>query len=279
MNQILIVGILRNCSSTLEKDIATLSSAFADFEVSFFFVESDSQDSTVLLLERLKFELNSFSFVSLGNVESVIPNRIERISHCRNVYLEELRTRTHTTETEFTVIVDMDGINQGLSKIGVESSFNLANWSVCCANQRGPYYDIYALRATDWNVHNLSDSYRMYLVKYKFHAFAFYFSVIHKMLKFRGSIPIEVDSAFGGLAIYRTSSIINLSYSPRNMEGEIECEHVSLHRSIRNEGGRIIINPKLINSGVSVNARRAFLKFFGICLLGKRYYYLRGRGF
>jgi hypothetical protein len=53
---------------------------------------------------------------------------------------------------------------------------------------------------------------------------------------------IEVDSAFGGFAIYRRSSLADTAA----YEG-VECEHVTFHDHIRRNGGRIFINPKLIN--------------------------------
>jgi hypothetical protein len=59
--------------------------------------------------------------------------------------------------------------------------------------------------------------------------------------------PIEVKSAFGGLAIYKTRFLkgARCGYSER---GVPDCEHVSLHREIRNRGGRLFILPSLRNS-------------------------------
>ena len=66
---------------------------------------------------------------------------------------------------------------------------------------------------------------------------------------------IEVESAFGGLAIYRKTSLKNVSYAGLSPSGEEFCEHVSLHQKIRENGGRIFINPKLVNAGVVEHAR------------------------
>ncbi len=279
MESILVVGILRNSSKTIQKEIENIARAFSDFRVSYFFVESDSQDNTVEKLNFLKSEIPGFNYISLGNLESKIPNRISRIAFCRNVYLDELHNRRHTLITEFTVVADMDGVNKKLTKSGVESCFNLEGWAVCAANQRGPYYDIYALRAENWNTMNLPDSYQFYLNRYVFHAAAFYSSVIRKMFRHRGRDPIAVDSAFGGIAIYRTSFLKKSSYISSNVNGDDECEHVGLHNVIRKEGGQIVINPGFINSGWTRNSLRAVLKFCGILLLGRRYYYFKKMGF
>ena len=58
---------------------------------------------------------------------------------------------------------------------------------------------------------------------------------------------IEVDSAFGGLAIYRKSDIPqDASYVGVDENGDEVCEHVSFHFSIKKNKGKIFINPKLI---------------------------------
>ena len=68
------------------------------------------------------------------------------------------------------------------------------------------------------------------------------------MIKINSSKKIiPVDSAFGGLAIYRKSNIPdNAKYIGLSLNGEKICEHVSFHNSIRQNQGSIFINPKLI---------------------------------
>jgi len=59
---------------------------------------------------------------------------------------------------------------------------------------------------------------------------------------------IEVDSAFGGLALYRASCLRGCFYSS---EGREVCEHVVLHRKIKDNGGKIFINPGLTNTSLN----------------------------
>ena len=275
MDSVLIVGVLRNCASNLESEIVNLDRAFSDFSKQYYFIESDSSDDTVKKLTNISLKMKNLEFLSLGNLSNIIPNRVPRLSYCRNRYLEHMRNIHQSNLPTYVVVVDMDGVNSKLTKESVDSCFHLDNWEVCTANQKGPYYDIYALRAANWNEENLVKSYHLNLEKYKLHALAFYFTVVHKMLKRRGRDPIEVESAFGGLAIYKTSALSHHTYNEKDESGHIACEHVSLHRSILSEGGRIIINPRLINSGWTSNSRRAFLKLIGLGLLGKRYYYFK----
>ena len=52
-----------------------------------------------------------------------------------------------------------------------------------------------------------------------------------------GAPPIEVHSAFGGLAIYKTEPYLTCEYS-----GE-DCEHVPFHRRMADKGWTVHLNP------------------------------------
>jgi hypothetical protein len=68
---------------------------------------------------------------------------------------------------------------------------------------------------------------------------------------------IRVDSAFGGLAIYR-SEILNSKaiYSGIRGDGRKICEHVSFHSELQENGARIYLNPAFINARVTDHSRR-----------------------
>ena len=58
---------------------------------------------------------------------------------------------------------------------------------------------------------------------------------------------IEVDSAFGGLAIYKTSSIPkNAKYIGENKNNNPICEHVRFHKFIK-DSATFNNNPKINN--------------------------------
>jgi hypothetical protein len=61
---------------------------------------------------------------------------------------------------------------------------------------------------------------------------------------------IEVESAFGGLAIYKREALLesNGRYIGLNKNGEEIVDHASLHLGITQNGYKIFINPKLINT-------------------------------
>ena len=66
---------------------------------------------------------------------------------------------------------------------------------------------------------------------------------------------IEVDSAFGGLGIYKIDFLRGLRYKGLNDHGEELCEHVPFHKAIKANGGRIFINPSLINAELTDHSR------------------------
>ena len=82
---------------------------------------------------------------------------------------------------------------------------------------------------------------------------------------------IKVDSAFGGFALYTINSIKKGKYIGRNNLNKEICEHVSLNKSITESGGKIYINPLLINSDKNCHTRFAsffgLFKFFVFCIL------------
>ena len=67
---------------------------------------------------------------------------------------------------------------------------------------------------------------------------------------------IEVDSAFGGLAIYKRDAIFGQFYIGINSTGSETCEHVSFHKELRSLGKKIFINPALINGGLNEHSNK-----------------------
>ncbi len=67
---------------------------------------------------------------------------------------------------------------------------------------------------------------------------------------------IEVESAFGGLGIYDVGLLKGCRYRPTAEDGSPVCEHVPMHAQIREKGGRLFIEPSLIN-GTGVQEHKA----------------------
>ncbi len=153
LGKLLVVGTARNCETSLKKNINRISRACKDFsEVSFYFVESDSSDKTKAVLVKMQNEVNNFDFISMGTLEVLIPDRVERIRFCRNKYIEFLKKKQNSAQSfDYVMVVDLDKVNSKLSRRAVTSCFSTdQKWDACFANQKFGYYDLYALRAPDW---------------------------------------------------------------------------------------------------------------------------------
>lgn len=249
-SRILIVGLVRNASKTLEADIGTLSRAFQNFpSIKYLLIESDSTDHTLKVLDSLAAEMKNFNFVTLGNLDNSIPVREDRINFCRNRYLEEFRTDPNYTDIEYLVVADMDGINADLTKESVQSCLVRQDWDACFANQHPYYYDIYALRHHEWSPDDCWKYERALRDSGVPHVLAREKAVYSRQKKLSSkSNWIEVQSAFGGFGIYNVEYLEAVVYTSRNPKGEIMCEHVNFHEGIRANGARLFINPALINS-------------------------------
>ena len=278
MESIVIVGTVSNVEKHLKNDLTIIYKSLARFNrISFFLVESDSTDNTIKVLNELSNSYNDFNYTSLGALKQQIPNRIDRIRYCRNIYVEYIRTLSAINLPTYTLVADLDGINSSINRKSVDSCFHDQNWDVVLSNQTGGYYDIYALRCKGWQINdcfrelennkanipvpNYSKFNFYKKIRYLFYFDkARYLAIYSKMRKISATEPwIEVQSGFGGLAIYKTNVFINYNYDtdPGRLK---ESEHVAIHKKVTDSGGKIFINPAFINSKWNTyNINRYFL--------------------
>jgi hypothetical protein len=246
----LVVGLVRNCAKVLESDIVRLEAALARMQsVYWLLIESDSTDETIDILSDISKTKDNFEFISLGTLRERLPLRSDRVAHCRNAYLAEIESNPLYRDIEYVIVSDFDGLNTTITEKAIFSCWQRDDWDVCTANQSGPYYDIWALRHKDWCPNDCFAHYR-FLARYDTNEEdIMYASVYSKMI----TIPyesewIEVDSAFGGLAVYRREVFAGARYRGLTDRNEEVCEHVSFHDQLKQKGYRIFINPQLINA-------------------------------
>jgi glycosyltransferase involved in cell wall biosynthesis len=251
MFNILIVGTIRNGSKTINRDIRKIITALEPIgEISVFVVESDSTDDTVEFLRKYSENDARVRYVSLGNLRLEIPDRIERLRYCRNRYVDEIRNNPIYAQCELIIIADLDGINTKLetNRIKIALAFD-GKWDVLTANQKGPYYDILALRHSIWSPNNCEIESKWYEQFYSRDK-AWDRSTLKKMIQIPENMePIEVDSAFGGFAMYKRWVLERCDYTKDSDIADSEIDHVTLHRKAKLHGANIYIHPFLINSG------------------------------
>ena len=248
MTKIFVAGTARDCAATLENDVFRVVNAFGEnFELHWLIIESDSTDASLEILESLRNKFKNFNYKSLSKLGQTYSERTERLAICRNEYLKQIRKLD--ASFELVVVMDFDGVNSMLTAESIESCWSIKDWTVQTANQAGPYFDIWALRHETWCPNDWISHFNELREQGAKTSRALRISLYRKMVTIpQESDPIEVESAFGGFAIYKKESLDCGTYIGM-VEGKPVCEHVSLHKSIKESGGRILINPRLINAG------------------------------
>lgn len=249
-SELAVVGLVRDGAATLPGAVRGLAAVLPAFRrVRWCVIESDSSDGTVAALEDLARSLPGFTFRSLGRLREQLPERTRRIAHCRNAYLDWLHDEFGLPDSAYVLVADLDGVNARLTREGLLSCWQREDWAACTANQIGPYYDIWALRHPEWCA---GDCWREseFLARYSGNADSARRAAVYaRMVPIPADTEwIEVESAFGGLALYRAEVLRGVRYDGLTMDGREVCEHVSMNAQIRAAGGRIYINPRLVNA-------------------------------
>ena len=260
-HSILVAGVARDCEKTIRDEVLRLFESLKMCKaLHWLVIESDSSDKTVDALRALQDEIPGFRFKSLGSLGQEIPVRTQRIAHCRNAYLDELQSNPLYSDIDYVVVADLDGVNDLVTSDGLASCWVRSDWDVCTANQRGPYYDIWALRHPLWSPNDCWRQYDFLRARKAPRELALWSAIHIKMITIDESDEwIEVDSAFGGLSVYRRHVLDNVTYAGLDQSGVRVCEHVSLNNQIRANGYRIFINPRLINTTQTAHSRQRSL--------------------
>lgn len=262
-----VVGCLKNSSVFLPSVFENLEKIAALFdEVSFIFIENDSLDPTKSVLAKWGQAQKSFKMFNLDGLDNYESNRTLRLEIARNAYISAIQQDKAFHHFDYMIVIDMD--DRGAYPLNKDSMISALEFlekkpehAAVFANQPVKYYDLWALRHPQlcpfdfWHevlstaLHVSSDQ----------EAFD---QVYNKVLK---SIPIdmgpiEVESAFGGLGIYKICFVLNnksryIGHEYKYFIGESmvfsklqTCEHVSFHQGISSQGGQMFILPYLVNS-------------------------------
>lgn len=245
-NKLIIAAAIRSNAKYLPaifNNINLISSLFSD--VKCIFVESDSSDNSLELLNRFKGNSENVEIISLGNLEPTMPLRTQRIATARNVYLE--RTESLKDVYDTLLVLDTDEVNAEQIEIeSILSNFRYADWDMICANQGHLYYDLWALRHPDWmpfdcweRIQNRPSFMSPQAAKEIFLGSRF----IHID---QNHPPIKVESAFGGSAFIRINSIKGVRHHGIQNGMQI-CEWVPFCKGLNEGNGNIFINPRFIN--------------------------------
>ena len=214
--------------------VEKLADSFDDFHIVIF--ENDSQDDTLSLLKQWSNHRSQVHIISEGldhpRLSDMSSERTKNMAYYRNKYLTYIRENGIIDEVDYVFVADSDLLG-GWSYEGIFHSLGWPEvWSVMASNgilyreiggklQR-IFYDWWALRRLGSEKPGKAVDVNLSIYN-------------------RGEPPFQVNSAFGGLAIYKAASLRNdLQYL------DSDCDHPTLHHQMRKRGHKIYLNPNQI---------------------------------
>lgn len=266
-NNVVFAGLARDCALTLPAIFEAIE-GFQDEldDWGYVFFENDSVDSTKELLCDFERKHNRGLIRSFPNLASEITSRTARIAMLRNACLDAIFASSRLSEFNFLVLMDLDAVNEQIdrSRIMKILATEEPHWDAVFANQSGPYYDIWALRHATWSP---DDCWKRVRERpsgmSKEEAIQKYVNERRVVLPADSGF-VEVDSAFGGLAVYRLSALRGCRYVGLDESGHDICEHVAFHECIRKKGGRLYIDTALVNGRGNHDHRAAMTRVSAI---------------
>ena len=232
-SRVVIAGLARNVIDILPLTIVRierLAAMFADCRVVVY--ENDSTDGTQELLTAWTGAMPQLTVVSEVHGAPVNPRtrcseRADRMADYRNRYHQMINDRF--SDFDYVIVADMDLVG-GWSDDGIANTFGWDDWDFVGSNglilQRARWRFNAWLHFDTW-AYRRNGSFEPMCTR-----------TVNDFSWRRGE-PLEpVYSCFGGLGVYRMPAFLSGRY------GGGDCEHVTLHRSMREAGfGRMFLNP------------------------------------
>ena len=252
----IFTGVASNNAAEIEqvlKHIVQTGNLFADYQVIIY--EIDSTDKTVELV-------NQFAKTLGNNKVRIISKRSDPFSGSarvvlRNSFLTEVNHNPAYKDFDLVVVVNMN-LKFGWDVRGLAHSFSkLPTWDVVSANgvfNRGFGMHMAELHSLRPNERTQADSGPLtgwlnpQMKEFETNRTGYWNWLGTKVnqvrfLPSRADPMVPVDSAVGGLVIYRRANTRDCFYSAKREDSE----HVAFHECIRsNNGGRIFIDAKFL---------------------------------
>lgn len=251
-SRLAVLAIARNAMPHLPNTLALLDETAKHFTgTSVYVYENDSTDTTAAVLDEFAasrpsvvVEHDTFGEPDTRGFEG---GRTVRLARCRNRCLAWLAA--NAANCAHTLVLDLDphgGFSPDgiLNSIGWIAEYAGSNWSsaavggmaafsLYCRRDDGgnvgiAHYDAWAMRLNWWEDRREKAGGMMWA---------------HYLMPPVGSTPIPMNSAFGGACVYRTEALLAGKYDGVGVDGNEDCEHVALHRSMKAAGYQMYLNP------------------------------------
>ena len=255
-----IAGAVRNGGQALSETLARVDMLRARLQDSRVIIATnDNTDDTDQILDQYASDDAAVEILRLDGLSDQVPERVDRITAARNALLSQIFVDEDVLP--LTLFLDMDGPNVGLDPDAVLTAAirQSPQWDAVFANSSPAYYDLYALRCKGWcdeDVWQIIHSARKPMFGRRKWRHNLVKSMIHdRQYHIPKDCPlISVDSAFGGAGLYKSQALRGLSYTCRDEDGRLVCEHVLLHKEMRARGAKLFIDP-----GLTVHAPKEHL--------------------
>lgn len=228
----IICGISRDNASdfwTMRRHIEHLGNQCKDYSV--VIIENDSKDGTKDLLKHWAEHNPRVTILSKDFHNNKRPS-IQFLADVRNLYIDEINQPKYDA-FNLLIVSDMD-MSYGFDIRGIYHSFAFWDtWDAIASNgisnPKGEMYDAFAFRNSEfpWAHYDKPDTYWPDIIPQ-----------IQRVYPVNSSF-ISVDSAFGGLAIYKRDKLNGCKYN--SIKGD--CEHIELHKCLKHNGGKMFMNP------------------------------------
>lgn len=234
-------GISKNCINNVEKNLTFLNTfnTTSDFDSKIIIVDSDSVDGTKEVLRDFSIKNSDIHFINYDFNNGTNKNRIEKIANSRNECLKRIDNFNKETvyipldlDIDLFAYLDQEDLENLITKT-ISFKKNIAIFPFSTPY----YYDIFALRASNWvnfNAQFWVSRFKKYL---RFGSFVFNYMYIfrHQISKESFKLrKIQIKSAFGGMGIYYFKSF------PKNLVYEISdtypndiSEHIFFNKNFK----------------------------------------------
>lgn len=244
--KVCFLAIARNAMPHLENTLHLIDECSQRFSGRRLYVfENDSSDGTAATLDAFAA---TRQWVTVEHATLDRPD-LRGFEADRTIALAEYRNRCrhwaeqHAADADYIIVVDMDphggfsvdGVMNSVGWLGSLSAIpcggfqpgGMASQSLFVCVKDGElefaHYDAYAARLNWWE--NRRDKMG--------------FIWFHSLILPVGSEPIPMNSAFGGLCVYRREAF----FAPGVHYCGGDCEHVCLHKSMKQAGYQLYLNP------------------------------------
>jgi FkbM family methyltransferase len=212
----------------------------------FVFVENDSDDDTKAQLKAWVETRPNATLIELDGLDARGLKFTDRMAACRNAYIDFIKA-SPLAGYDHLVVMDADNINR--LPIDPAAFARGRDWleqedaAAVFANSLPFYYDIFALRHPTWCPGSPNDHIRQRPPDMDEVVARRHFVDDRQILIPTTAEPIEVQSAFGGLGIYRMADALGGRYVGLGPEGLQTCEHVSFNLGAARSGRGLYVLP------------------------------------